>query len=195
MLASRAELRYTERCLRSYGDARAAAAIKDLGVSPSGPRSPPQPQAASAAIPDAARGDREYTYASKQATNCAGCGKHKHTPLRIDAMGGYVCLTCIDQKLGSMLGEFGYPADPHSDAALLDLVASEYLNLESFAMPTGQGDADVGWRTIQHHEGKNSARVASEVYADDPRQAIREAMERLERDPFCTGPLHIEDAA
>ena len=50
-----------------------------------------------------------YTYASTQATTCACCGKHKHTPLRIDAMGGYVCLTCIDQKLGSLLGEFGYP--------------------------------------------------------------------------------------
>ena len=53
----------------------------------------------------------EPTYTSTQATNCACCGKHKHTPLRIDAMGGYVCLTCIDQKLGSLLGEFGY-ADP-----------------------------------------------------------------------------------
>lgn len=52
---------------------------------------------------------RGYAYASKQATACAGCGEHKHTPLRIDAMGGYVCLTCIDQKLGSLLGEFGYP--------------------------------------------------------------------------------------
>jgi uroporphyrinogen-III decarboxylase len=50
-----------------------------------------------------------YTYASKQATKCAQCGEHKHTPLRIDAMGGYVCLTCIDKKLGSLLGEFGYP--------------------------------------------------------------------------------------
>lgn len=52
---------------------------------------------------------RGYAYASKQATTCAGCGEHKHTPLRIDAMGGYVCLTCIDQKLGTLLGEFGYP--------------------------------------------------------------------------------------
>ena len=51
---------------------------------------------------------RGYAYASKQATTCAGCGKHKHTPLRIDAMGGHVCLTCIDQKLGALLGEFGY---------------------------------------------------------------------------------------
>lgn len=40
-----------------------------------------------------------YTYKSTQATNCAVCGKHKHTPLRNDTMGGYVCLTCIDQEL------------------------------------------------------------------------------------------------
>ncbi|HFH4104885.1 hypothetical protein [Pseudomonas aeruginosa] len=40
-----------------------------------------------------------WTYASTQATNCAGCGEHKHTPLRVDWMGGYVCLTCISKKL------------------------------------------------------------------------------------------------
>lgn len=65
--------------------------------------------------PPAAQADddwhlRGYAYASKQATTCAGCGEHKHTPLRIDAMGGYVCLTCIDNKLSSLLGEFGYTA-------------------------------------------------------------------------------------
>jgi hypothetical protein len=54
--------------------------------------------------------EHPYTYASTQATNCAGCGEYKHTPLRIDSMGGYVCLTCIDRKLGTLLGEFGYPA-------------------------------------------------------------------------------------
>ena len=52
-----------------------------------------------------------YSYASTQATKCAGCGERKHTPLRIDAMGGYVCLTCIDQKLGLLLDEFD-SADP-----------------------------------------------------------------------------------
>ena len=40
-----------------------------------------------------------FTYASKQSTNCAVCGQRKHTPLRNDAMGGYVCLTCIDREL------------------------------------------------------------------------------------------------
>lgn len=69
---------------------------------------------------------RGYAYASKQATTCAGCGKHKHTPLRIDAMGGYVCLTCIDQKLGSLLGEFGYPpAAPGIDFAEAHQLAFE----------------------------------------------------------------------
>ncbi|MGK8199530.1 hypothetical protein [Burkholderia cepacia] len=40
-----------------------------------------------------------FTYATKQATACASCGEHKHTPLRVDRMGGYVCLTCIDHEL------------------------------------------------------------------------------------------------
>ena len=39
------------------------------------------------------------TYKSTQATKCAGCGEYKHTPLRRDQMGGYVCLTCIDKEL------------------------------------------------------------------------------------------------
>lgn len=43
------------------------------------------------------------TYSSTQATNCAGCGKCKHTPLRVDGMGGYVCLTCIDERLEELL--------------------------------------------------------------------------------------------
>ncbi|KUZ78262.1 hypothetical protein WI37_10980 [Burkholderia ubonensis] len=46
-------------------------------------------------------GAEGFSYASKQATACAGCGEHKHTPLRIDWMGGYVCLTCIDRELES----------------------------------------------------------------------------------------------
>ncbi len=42
---------------------------------------------------------KEFTYVSKQATNCAVCGERKHTPIRNDVMGGYVCLTCIDREL------------------------------------------------------------------------------------------------
>jgi hypothetical protein len=39
------------------------------------------------------------TYESTQSTNCAVCGERKHTPLRRDEMGGYVCLSCIDKEL------------------------------------------------------------------------------------------------
>lgn len=48
---------------------------------------------------------KPFTYSSTQATNCAGCGKHKHTPLRVDGMDGYVCLTCIDARLEGLLAE------------------------------------------------------------------------------------------
>ncbi|WEM01099.1 hypothetical protein [Delftia tsuruhatensis] len=82
-----------------------------------------------------------------------------------------------------------------SDTALLNFIAAEYLDLRSFGMPTGQGDADVGWRVIQHHMGEPTERVVAEVYKDDPRSAIRAAIARLERDPYCTGALHEEDAA
>ena len=64
--------------------------------------------------PNAQDDEHPYTYASTQATHCAGCGEYKHTPLRIDAMGGYVCLTCIDRKLGAVLGELGYPTPQQS---------------------------------------------------------------------------------
>ena len=39
---------------------------------------------------------------SKQHTICAGCGKDKHTPLRIDTLGGYICLTCADAALSEL---------------------------------------------------------------------------------------------
>ncbi len=41
----------------------------------------------------------------EQTTRCAGCGQRRHTPLRIDAMGGYVCLTCIDKRLLELLAK------------------------------------------------------------------------------------------
>lgn len=48
---------------------------------------------------------KPLTYYSSQATKCAGCMVHKHTPLRVDQMGGYVCLTCILNELLRLLAE------------------------------------------------------------------------------------------
>ncbi|WP_208449984.1 hypothetical protein [Burkholderia ambifaria] len=63
-----------------------------------GPVAQPAP---SAPLEGTGNGADGFTYATKQATKCASCGEHKHTPLRIDWMGGYVCLTCIDRELES----------------------------------------------------------------------------------------------
>lgn len=41
-------------------------------------------------------------YHSSQHTICAVCGEDKHTPLRNDVMGGYVCMTCIDKELNRL---------------------------------------------------------------------------------------------
>ncbi|MCK2054969.1 hypothetical protein [Methylobacterium sp. 37f] len=46
---------------------------------------------------------RSARFRHEQATRCAGCGERKHTPLRVDDMGGYVCLTCIDKRLHELL--------------------------------------------------------------------------------------------
>lgn len=67
---------------------------------------------AAAALRAVADEKEAVTYSSTQSTKCAECLKEKHTPLRVDEMGGYVCLTCIDRRLCSLLGEFGYPPPP-----------------------------------------------------------------------------------
>jgi len=89
----------------------------------------------------AAAASEPVTYSSTQATTCAGCLKHKHTPLRIDAMGGYVCLTCIEQKLGSLLGEFGHP-EPATQQP--DVVMHCDLNTWTINNPPPKGSGDVG---------------------------------------------------
>lgn len=49
----------------------------------------------------------KLTYWSYQKTKCAGCGEQKHTPLRKDSMGGYVCLTCIDKRMTELSERLG----------------------------------------------------------------------------------------
>jgi|GEM_PF-2013277 len=96
---------------------------------------------------------RGYAYASKQATTCAGCGKHKHTPLRIDAMGGYVCLTCIDQKLGALMNEFGYQSEQvgevQGDAREQFEVSYRNLDLTRDGQGYSASDTNYTWNVWQ----------------------------------------------
>jgi hypothetical protein len=66
---------------------------------------------------------------------------------------------------------YGKAPAEHPDKERLDFVAAEYLHLIPFDMPTGQGDADVGWRALQSHMGKDDAEIAC-VYTDDLREVI-----------------------
>lgn len=57
--------------------------------------------------------------------------------------------------------------DTRRKADLLNKIASEYLVIEPFSMPTGGDDADVGWRISQYHCGKTEPIVLAEIYRDD----------------------------
>ena len=122
-----------------------------------------------------------YTYASKQATKCAQCGEHKHTPLRIDAMDGYVCLTCIDKKLGSLLGEFGYP-EPEQEQAEPYAWELFFTNGKSQGFTHDKGEA--------HEWGE----YAVPVYRSAPKgqtALLRQALETMSDIRYVSDYTHI----
>lgn len=63
-----------------------------------------------------------------------------------------------------------------TDKDRLDWLQSNSCDLVCFDMPTGQGDADIGWRVIGHHMSEPQERTIGEVFRDDPRAAIDAAM-------------------
>ena len=62
------------------------------------------------------------------------------------------------------------------DSALLDVLRDESWDLRCFNMPTGGGDADIGWRVVGHWMAKPQERTVGEAFEDDPRAAIRDAI-------------------
>ncbi|MBP5120978.1 hypothetical protein [Pseudomonas protegens] len=82
------------------------------------------------------QGER-FTYSSKQATNCAECGLRKHTPLRVDDMGGYVCLTCIDNKLNELLATEQHQGEPVAQVEVLGGGGQLWLALKTQWLPVG----------------------------------------------------------
>jgi hypothetical protein len=67
---------------------------------------------------------------------------------------------------------------PPGDSERLDFIAAEYLHVIPFDMPTGGGDADVGWRVLQSHQGKGDVEIAA-AHRDDLREAIDAARTAL----------------
>ncbi|KAB2783719.1 hypothetical protein [Brucella anthropi] len=63
------------------------------------------------------------------------------------------------------------------DGNLLDALQHQSWDLHCFDIPTGGDDADIGWRIVGHWQAKPHERTIAEVYNDDPRAAIRAAIE------------------
>jgi hypothetical protein len=59
-----------------------------------------------------------------------------------------------------------------ADKARLDYLQTESDDLRCFDIPTGGGDADIGWQVIGHFQGAPRERVIAEVWHDDVRAAI-----------------------
>jgi hypothetical protein len=70
-------------------------------------------------------------------------------------------------------------AQGDEDAKLLDALRDQSWDLRCFDIPTGGGDADVGWRVIGHYQSEPEERVIAEEDRDDPRAAIRTAIATL----------------
>lgn len=67
--------------------------------------------------------------------------------------------------------------DTHPSVNPLDILRDNSWGLVPFDMPTGQGDADIGWRVLEYHQAKPTERTVAEVYSDDPQAAISKATE------------------
>ena len=61
----------------------------------------------------------------------------------------------------------GEPSWSYLYRPMLDALAANYWKLVPFDMPTGQGDADVGWRVIEFHETSPRERVIAETALQD----------------------------
>jgi hypothetical protein len=69
------------------------------------------------------------------------------------------------------------------DKARLDYLQDESHDLCCFSIPTGGGDADIGWRVVGHWQAEPQERVVAEIWHDDPRAAIDAARAAMTADP------------
>jgi hypothetical protein len=68
----------------------------------------------------------------------------------------------------------------HPDTKRLDFIADDYIQVDSFAMPTpGGDDADVGWTFKQYHQGKTEPVLIHKHYSDNLREGIDQAQRAL----------------
>ena len=91
-----------EKSVDRFDSKQLSDGLTDLYAAPVSAPSQVAAEAVRPAVSPSFPNDSRYTYCTTQATECASCGVRKHTPLRVDWMGGYVCLTCIDNQLDEL---------------------------------------------------------------------------------------------
>lgn len=64
-------------------------------------------------------------------------------------------------------------AAPDDAAALLDALQHNSWDLRCFDHTDGE---DIGWRVIEHYQAEPRERVIAEVFEDNPRYAIKQAL-------------------
>jgi hypothetical protein len=67
-------------------------------------------------------------------------------------------------------------AQLEEDKVRLDHLQNESLDLCCFDIPTGGGDADIGWKVIGHYQAEPQEREMGVVWHDDCRVAIDRAL-------------------
>lgn len=108
--------------------------------------------AAEAKASEASTELRSARFRHEQATRCAGCGQRKHTPLTVDEMGGYVCLTCIDKRLIELLTK-------ERDPTTVTLTKVELINLLKVSWRDGNGLREMWqdeWPETMHADVKRT---------------------------------------
>lgn len=73
------------------------------------------------------------------------------------------------------------PAPAETPAAsgevdLFEVLRDQSWDLRCFDIPTGGGDADIGWRVVGHWMAEPRERTIAEVYTDNPRAAVKAAL-------------------
>jgi hypothetical protein len=87
------------------------------------------------------------------------------------------------------------PIGELTDTQLIDMLRQESMDLRCFDMPTGAGDADIGWKVIDFYMDQPKEREVAVVYHDDPREALRQAYRVHQFKRVAEGPRATPIAA
>jgi hypothetical protein len=107
------------------------------------------------------------------------------TDIALDKRAKFAAQADYEHRIRSALSQ-PHPADERvvevlDDTKRFDKLRDESWDLRCFDIPTGGDDYDIGWRVVGHWMAEPRERTIAEVYHDDPRAAIDEAISSLSK--------------